>query len=288
MIPRRCRVRCVGDVLSVFCLKLFAEGGRVGRPLGNLMWTQLCMCMYSCLNITAVVTAATSQWLPCDWRPDILPRSLPTVSPAPLALSPTSPSLHTLSMSFTFCLPLNPIFSSIHLQVHYLSVSPTSFCFFACFHLSPPHLPCGSSLSFVMLSAPTVLPVSVSMETPSGQEWLRGLWDADTEPIRSHARFFSPREPHVFDLALAKCKPIVCVNRWCVTKLLPAITQDPSVERDAPPPCPRLIGGVKAGGNEGVRSEPCCFIILYVSSIMRLRRGPPDAVSTHIFPHTHM
>lgn len=131
MIPRRCRVRCVGDVLSVFCLKLFAEGGRVGRPLGNLMCAQLCMCMCSCLNITAVVTAATSQWLPCDWRPDILPRSLPTVSPAPLALSPTSPSLHTLSMSFTFCLPLNPIFSSIHLQVHYLSLSPTSFCMFS-------------------------------------------------------------------------------------------------------------------------------------------------------------
>lgn len=127
--------------------------------------------------------------------PDNLPRSphelpcssrlaLPIISPPP-----------THSPSLAFCLPLNSISACIHLSLStILLFYITHLIFlFACFHLSPPHLLCGSSLSFVMLSAPTVLPVSVSMETPHGQEWLRGLWDTDTDPIRSHAHFVSQR-----------------------------------------------------------------------------------------------
>jgi len=186
-------------------------------PLCVCAHAHVCMCC--CSNITAGVTAATSQWLPCDWRPDILPRS-PHKLPCPsrLALSITSPSSHSF------------FFSSLHFLIHpSLSLQHLSFyfahLFFLClfFNLSPPHLVCGSSLSSVMLFAPTVLPVSVSMETPSGQEWLWGLWDADTEPISSHTLFLSQ---WATCFQPGACKPIVCVNRWWrMTGPLPAITQ---------------------------------------------------------------
>lgn len=176
-------------------LKLFVEGGWVGRPLGKLTCMQLCVC--ACLYICVCMPllwhhcwrhcshlTVTPLWLKA-WQP-------PTLSPStPLLLHNLTHPTHFLS----FALSPPQLYFLTHLSLLPLSVvslftSPTFFFLF-CFNLSPPHLVSGSSLSSVMLSASTLLPVSVSMETLSGQEWLGGLWDADTDPIRSHALFLS-------------------------------------------------------------------------------------------------
>lgn len=143
----------------------------MGRPLGKWTCVQLCVCACVYISVCVCVPALTS--LLASLQPphsDSLvteglttSHALPINSPAP----PQPQSPHSLSV-LCFVSPST------------LSLSPLAVSFYFthllfCFNLSPPHLVSGSSLSSVMLSASALLAVSVSMETPSGQEWLGGL-----------------------------------------------------------------------------------------------------------------
>lgn len=175
-------------------LKLFVGGGRVGRPLGKLMCMQLCarshirVCACSCSSITAAVTAATSQWLPCDWRPDNLPRSphqLPCSSR--LALSITSPSTHA------FCLPPQ-LYFLIHPSVHYLFLSfhPPLFFLFCLFSSLTPSF---GVWVFPAFRRALCAHRAACLRLYGNPEWTRvaqrSVRQTDTDPIRSHALFLS-------------------------------------------------------------------------------------------------
>lgn len=123
-----------------------------------------------------------------------LPHQLPCSSR--LAFSVTSPCTH--SLSFVFCLPLNSIFSSIHLSVDYLSfISPNSFFLFS--SLTP---------SFGVWVFPVFLRALCAHHAAclclyGNPEWTRvaqrSVRQTDTDPIRSHVLFLS--KPHACNLA---------------------------------------------------------------------------------------
>lgn len=144
------------------------------------LWVSVCMVPSS--DITAAVTAATSLWLPCDWRPDNLPRSLPStlialvllliwnplyllpLSTAPLPLSCFYPPFflcfiisHTFLATSLFLLSDRlPLICCVGLPCHLsqaLCTLPSfslcffllyflAFCLIACSHLSPPLICC--------------------------------------------------------------------------------------------------------------------------------------------------
>lgn len=110
-----------------FCLTEFENvywgwtGGQTIRKID--VHADVCghVCVCSCSDITAAVTAATSRWLPCDWRPDNLPRS-PHQTPMLLLLSrlassinpPPSHLTHSSSPAFRLLL------SSVSISIHHL------------------------------------------------------------------------------------------------------------------------------------------------------------------------
>lgn len=173
--------------------------------------------------------------------PDNLPRSppinrlapprltLPLTSPPPthccpsLSLSSTLSSLEHMSIFFFF---------PVHYFVLYTPLPPLLV-----FYLQPPLTCCVGLPCLSLCSLHPLCTVSVSMVTPRGQEWLRGLRDTDTDPNSLHTYFVSRRASFV--------QPCVHIGEPipCVMMPLPIITESQDYQG-----C-EMVGGL----------QPCCF-----------------------------
>lgn len=136
-----------------FCLTEFENvywgwtGGQTIRKID--VHADVCghVCVCFCSDITAAVTAATSRWLPCDWRPDNLPRS-PHQTPMLLLLSrlassinpPPSHLTHSSSPAFRLLL------SSVSIAIHHLR--PLAFHLTHLLFILPVFSPISFSPSF--------------------------------------------------------------------------------------------------------------------------------------------
>lgn len=131
------------------------------------------MCFCSGINVAAVVTAATFQrGSPGAWRP-------PTLSSYPLASHYLQP------------LPLPPFHFQLFLPRPHIHLF---FCLWLCPFHTPSFFPLTCCVGLPCLPLCSLHPlctVSVSMVTPRGQEWLRGLWHTDTDPNSLHTYFVS-------------------------------------------------------------------------------------------------
>lgn len=146
--------------------------------------------------------------------PDNLPRSPPINRLAPRLTLPLTPppSSHLRPSLF---LPLNT-----HPSLPYLV--PFAPFLLGFFYLHP--LTCCVGLPCLSLcSLHPLCTVSVSMVTPRGQEWLRGLRDTDTDPNSLHTYFVSRRA--------ARAQPRAHVREPAprVMAPLPIITGSPAV-----------------------------------------------------------
>lgn len=187
-----------GWCILFFCLKLFAEGGRVGRPLGNLMCVQLCMCMCSCLNITAVVTAATSVtplWLKAWHPPTLSPHRLPCSSGF---ISNLTLPTHSLSLCPSLSVSSSTLFS--HPSMYRFTIihfHPPPFAFLHVFISLPlicrVGLPCLSSCS---LRPPCCL--SLSLWKPRVDKSGSEVCETLIQNLLDHTLASSLPESHMF------------------------------------------------------------------------------------------